>query len=428
MSRQSSLPQIGIVGAGMIMADQNGPAVAQLVRMGVLGQVHVAAQGSASLRAFLGLPWWRDRFPDLPAGWANTFPPLELDPSVRRSDFYRKMYQTLPPGSIVMIATPDHTHETLIIEALEAGFHVVTVKSLCTDYASTVRIRDLAREKGLFVGIDLHKRWDYRALQAREHWRAGFFGVPEVVRATMIEADSYIRAGSSFASHFVPETSDPASYVGCHYADQFQWLTGLRPREVSVHGVLGRFEAGTPCYSWAASQIVYEGGCVLQLINGLQHAGHHRARNHQGIEMWGHKPGDPGGTYLRHADNLRGMDYAFCLDQNPGRATDAGSDYVGFIPRFDGGPGKEMVGYGWRAIDCLVRTAIRVQQAGDLSTRRALLDEIDRADLIPTPANTAHLGLVYQAMRESIREDGFPVLIDCDRGTTEYRKRRPHSH
>ena len=91
-----ALTQIGVVGSGMIMEDQNGPAIAQLVRRGVLGQVHIAAQGSASLRRLLGLSWWRERFPDLPEGWVKTYPPLETDESVRRPDFYREMYRPSP--------------------------------------------------------------------------------------------------------------------------------------------------------------------------------------------------------------------------------------------------------------------------------------------------------------------------------------------
>jgi predicted dehydrogenase len=406
----------------MIMEDQNGPAIAQLVRRGVLGQVHIAAQGSASLRRLLAPPSWQERFPDLPQGWVRTYPPLETDERVRGTDFYREMYRALPAGSIVMIAVPDSSHLALILEALEAGLHVVTVKSLCTSYEGTRRIRELAWEKGLFVGIDLHKRWDHRALVARAHWKQGCYGVPRAARATMIEGDSYIRRGSSFDKHFVPETSDPATYVGCHYVDQFGWFTGLRPKQLVVNGVLGQFESGTRCYSWAGTQLIYD-QCILQMINGLQHAGDHRGRNHQGLEIWGYNPRDSRGTYFCHLDNLRGMDYVFCRDRHPGRPTDAGTDYVGFIPRSDGTPGKEMVGYGWRAIESLVNAAIRVEAAGDLTERRKVLAEYDDADLIPTPANTGYLGLIYQAMRESIQEEGMPVVIDYDRGVTSYRAR-----
>lgn len=415
-----ALTQVGVVGAGMIMEDQNGPALAQMVRAGVVGQVHIAAQGSASLRKLLGLSWWSERYPDLPQDWARTYPPLETDEKVRRSDFYREMYRALPAGSVVLIAVPDAAHEGLIVEALEHGFHVVTVKSLCTSAAGTRKIRDLARAKGLFVGIDFHKRWDYRALLARRHWREGLYGLPRAGRATMIEADSYIRSGSPFQNHFVPETSDPATYVGCHYVDQFGWFTGLRPRQVVVNGVLGQFESGTQCYSWSAAQLAYD-GCVLQLINGLQHPTDHRGRNHQGLEVWGYNPRDSRGTYFQHLDNLRGMDYVFCRDKNPGRPTDAGSDYVGFLPRVDGGPGMEMVGYGWRAIEGLVKAAIRVQNAGDLAARQRVLAAIDEADLIPTPANTAYLGLVYEALRQSVLSDGLAVAIDYDHETTRFR-------
>jgi hypothetical protein len=391
-----------------------------MVCRGELGQIHIAAQGSASLQRLLSQPWWRVRYPDLPRGWVTTYPTLETDPGMRRPDFYRAMYGALPAGSVVMIAVPDALHEALIVEALERGFHVVTVKSLCTTYHGTLRIRDLARDKGLFVGIDFHKRWDHRAQIAREHWRKGYYGVPRAARATMIEADCYIREGTPFDRHFGPGSSDPATYVGCHYVDQFGWFTGLRPRQVVVNGVLGKFESGCPCYSWAATQLTYD-GCVLQLINGLQHAGDHRGRNHQGLEIWGYNPADCRGTYFSHLDNLRGMDYVFRRDHNPGKVTDGGSDYVGFLPRTDGGAGQEMVGYGWRAIEALVKTAIRVQAAGDLPARQRLLAEIDAADLIPTPANTAYLGLVYEAMRSSIREDGLAVVIDYERGANRFR-------
>src|SRR6516165_6235864 len=111
-----ALPQIGVVGSGMIMEDQNGPAIAQMVCRGVLGQVHIAAQGSASLRKLLGHSWWRARFPELPGGWVKTYPALEADPDVRRPDYYRDMFRALPRGSTVLIATPDATHAALILE------------------------------------------------------------------------------------------------------------------------------------------------------------------------------------------------------------------------------------------------------------------------------------------------------------------------
>ena len=62
----------------------------------------------------------------------------------------------------------------------------------------------------------------------------------------MIEADSYIRSGSPFERHFVPETSDPATYVGCHYVDQFGWFTGLRPQAGRRQRGAGPVRVGDP--------------------------------------------------------------------------------------------------------------------------------------------------------------------------------------
>ena len=94
-----ALAQIGVVGSGMIMEDQNGPAARTGPCAGVLGQVHIAAQGSASLRRLLCLPWWRERFPDLPEGWVRTYPPLETEESVRGSHFYRECIAPFLPAA-----------------------------------------------------------------------------------------------------------------------------------------------------------------------------------------------------------------------------------------------------------------------------------------------------------------------------------------
>ena len=97
---------------------------------------------------------------------------------VRRPDFYREMYRNLPPGSIVMIAVPDTSHEALILEALEAGFHVVSVKSLCTSYEGTLADPGSCTGKGALRRHRFSQCWDYRTLIAREQWGQGFFGVP----------------------------------------------------------------------------------------------------------------------------------------------------------------------------------------------------------------------------------------------------------
>ena len=63
-----------------------------------------------------------------------------------------------PTGQAVVIATPVHTHYTLVKQALEAGKHVLVTKPLTNDVAQAQELVTLAEAKGLIlmVGPYLH--------------------------------------------------------------------------------------------------------------------------------------------------------------------------------------------------------------------------------------------------------------------------------
>ena len=69
----------------------------------------------------------------------------------------------------------------------------------------------------------------------------------------------------------------------------------------------------------------------------------------------------------------------------------------------------------------LVKPLTFMNLSGQAVGELARYFKIDAADLIPTPANTAYLGLVYEAMRASIRAEGMPVVIDHDQDTVRVR-------
>jgi hypothetical protein len=62
------------------------------------------------------------------------------------------------------------------------------------------------------------------------------------------------------------------------------------------------------------------------------------------------------------------------------------------------------VGYGYRSIEAIVSAAIRVNREG-----AAVLDEIDRAGILATPANSSYNERVIEAARESIQSGGREV-------------------
>ena len=64
------------------------------------------------------------------------------------------------------------------------------------------------------------------------------------------------------------------------------------------------------------------------------------------------------------------------------------------------------VGYGYRSIEAIVTAAIRVNAEGP-----GVLEEIDRAGIIATAANSSYNEGVIEAARESILHGGREVAI-----------------
>jgi predicted dehydrogenase len=253
-----------IVGGGMITHDQILPSIYQLQRLGLVGAIRIVALNSAPLRALAGAPQLAEAFP----GQAfEPLPALERPPEQLFPDLYKEAIDDLPPYQLVVVAVPDHMHYPVIREALAHDQHVLSVKPLVLKHAQAVEIEQAARQRGLFVGVEYHKRFDRRALEARLQYRRGRLGEFRCGEAKLVEP--YYYRHSNFQNWFTRENSDPFTYIGCHYVDLVYFITGLRPVEVSVRGVEGSFPNGNVGYLWSIGQVVWENGAVLSLLNGL---------------------------------------------------------------------------------------------------------------------------------------------------------------
>jgi hypothetical protein len=74
----------------------------------------------------------------------------------------------------------------------------------------------------------------------------------------------------------------------------------------------------------------------------------------------------------------------------------------------------EPVGYGVRSVEYLVKAIYRVDAAGDVAARQALLAEIDEKGVLATPANSRYNELVVEAGRLSILNGGREALIEYE--------------
>jgi predicted dehydrogenase len=392
-----------IVGGGMITHDQILPSLYHLQRLGQAGRIGVCALNSAPLRALAEEPVFVQAFP---GQTFRAFPALEEPPDRRFPDLFREAIASLPPRNLVVVAVPDNFHDPVIRTALEYDQHVLSVKPLVLTHAQSVAIERIARGKGLYVGVEYHKRFDRRALDARLQYGRGRFGRFRCGEAKLVEP--YYYRHSNFQNWFTRENSDPFTYIGCHYVDLVYFITGLRPVEVSVRGVEGRFPNGAVGYLWSTGQVIWENGAILSLLNGLGYPDEGAGTNDQGLSMF--CEGDDCGAILRHDDQFRGVSHGY-VDRRAGAVFRYVSpDYFRLVPWE--GEGLKPVGYGYDSIEANLAAALRVNAAGDQAGRQAVLEEIDRRGILATPGNSAINELVTEAARLSIAARGRWITID----------------
>ena len=401
-----------IVGGGMITHDQILPSLYHLQRLDAVGPIQICALNSAPLRALADDEMFQTAFPD------QTFEPLPAlsEPPERIfCDLYQDAIAALPPQSLVVVAVPDHFHYAVIRFALEHDQHILTVKPLVLKYAETKEIEDLARTKGLLVGVEYHKRFDRRSLDARGLYRRGHFGEFRCGECKLVEP--YYYRHSNFQNWFTKENSDPFTYIGCHYVDLVYFITGLRPVEVSVRGVEGAFPNGKIGYLWSSGQVVWENRAILSVTNGLGYPDEGPGTNDQGLCMF--CEGADLGSVIRHDDQFRGVSHGYIDRQSGAPFRFVNPDYFRLVPWQ--GEGLKPVGYGYDSVEGIVEAALRVVAAGDglseseaLAKRQETLEEIDGRGILATPANSYINELVVEAARMSILGAGRQVAIDYE--------------
>ena len=395
-----------IVGGGMITTDLILPSVYHLQRLGVVGRITVCALNSAPLKALKADREIHAAFPgqDFEARPALNEPDDKLFP-----DLYRELFAAARPRQAVIVAVPDQFHYAVVREALRHDQHVLCVKPLVLQYAQTVEIEKLALEKGLFVGVEYHKRFDRRALIARRQYALGHFGEFTMGEARMIEP--YYYRHSNFQNWFTCDKTDPFVYVGCHYVDLVFFITGLKPVAVSVSGVKGCFPNGREGYLWANGRVRYENGALLSVIDGLGYPDDGAGSNDQGLLMYCEGPGRTG--MIQHDDQYRGVKHCYLegIGCGDSRYNYVSPDFYRLVPWER--PGCKPVGYGYDSIAANLETMQRLEQEtaslaeqAALQQRRELIRLVDATGIIATPANSFINELVVEAARLSILADG----------------------
>lgn len=148
-----------------------------------------------------------------------------------REDFpemavYSSLTEMIASGNVeaVTITTPPHTRRTLVLEAIEAGLHVVADKPFAPDAAGARELEFAAKKKGIVLGVYQNRRYDSDFLTLRRVLESGHLGdVWRVHSRYDLDEPGTIEAGP---------TGGVLRDLGSHIVDQMLCLFGA-PEMVS---------------------------------------------------------------------------------------------------------------------------------------------------------------------------------------------------
>ncbi len=404
-----SPPQVTVVGGGMITHDQILPSLYHMQRRGRIGEISICALTARPLKELAESELFARAFPGQSF---RPYPELSGDLDRPRPELYREVVARMPPRQIVVVAVPDQLHFEVIMTALDAGQHLLSVKPLVLTARESLIVEQEARARGLLVGIEYHKRFDDRSLMARSRYRAGLFGEFRLGAACLLEKWHYRH--SNFQNWCTVENSDAFTYVGCHYVDLVHFITGLLPVAVSVYGVRDRYPNGNEGFLWTDARVIWNNGACLNVQNALGFPDAAPGTNTQGLTLY--CAGGDCGALISHSDQYRGLKYCYTRSSGEPGATvyaEPSPDYLQYVDL--GGPGLVPVGYGYRSIEYILEAALRLEaETRDLAERQERLRQIDEAGLMATPANSRYNELVIEAARLSILNAGREAVIEYD--------------
>lgn len=137
------------------------------------------------------------------------------------------------PGiDAVSVATPDFAHGAAILDALNAGKHVLTEKPLSTDVSEAEAIKAAVDKSGKVLMVDFHNRASMAFIIAKDEISKGAIGAPVHASARLSNTKAVPLDMLEWA-----EKSSALWFVGSHLVDMLRFL--IEDEIVRVYAVAG---------------------------------------------------------------------------------------------------------------------------------------------------------------------------------------------
>mmetsp|Transcript_19076 Transcript_19076/g.43246 ORF Transcript_19076/g.43246 Transcript_19076/m.43246 type:complete len:428 (-) Transcript_19076:141-1424(-) len=144
---------------------------------------------------------------------------------------YEAALATLRPGDCVTVFTPDDTHLDIALACVRRGCHVLVTKPIVKTLAEHAALAEAAREAGVLVMVEVHKRYDPMYVDARD--RIQDLGQFSYLYAYMSQPKHQLETFKAWAG----KSSDISYYLNSHHVDFSEWAClgiGARPVKVSA--------------------------------------------------------------------------------------------------------------------------------------------------------------------------------------------------
>jgi len=346
--------KIGLVGAGMFGGDVHLRTYADLQRSGIspwLGRIGYDDFASEFADVAFELVGLGTRTKISAERARATYADLT---STQVGTFYGEtpwvdMIEQFPDLDILAVATPDHLHTAPILHGLQEGVHAVAEKPMTLNIEEADRIIELAQEKNLLVGLDMHKRYDPDHLKIF-HELVGQMGKPIYGRAVLEEPLEV----STRTFKWVKE-SDPFSYVGVHWTDLFISYLNLKPVSIFAVGQKTKLtqEYGIDAYDAAQVSVIFDNGMHVHFANNWITPDDFEGPVNQEIEIL------MTGGKIESDSQYRGLRYTI----EGGGSHTSNTHFTRDVLRDDGS--KAYIGYGKDSLIACILGILRIKFNGE---------------------------------------------------------------
>ncbi len=386
-----------LVGGGVIALEVILPTLFQEQREGKVGEISVCTSHARSIKKVRDV-FLHNEFKPYPD------PQKVIDENQPYPEEYKKAMDSLRKHSLVIVATPDHLHTSIVLSALERELDVIVEKPFCLKVSEAQKILEVSRKKGLYVYTDYHKRHDRSIRAAKYRYGKGDLG-------QILHGHAWIEEKKEVALKNIAtwaEENSPFEYLGIHYADAYYFITGLKPKRLigfAQKKFLPTQERDT--YDSAQAVIEWEDGSVFWIQTSWILPQSTSSLTNQGLQLTG--------TKGEHKADHKDRHCYFVTDE--GGFEHYNPNFFKAYNSWNHEGGIDWVGYGYESIVQAINDIRDIHYKIEglppkkaLKKRREIICRLERIRPLP---NQALIGIaIIEAVRMSFGNDSRYVYFD----------------